>query len=447
MSRALVVGFGVTGRAVTRALVRRGHDVVAVDDAPSARMAADAAADAVELVASPSPGALGALVADADLFVPSPGIPECHAAFALAEARGLAVTSELDLATDWDSRPVLAVTGTNGKTTVTDLLVSILEATGLGVVAAGNTDVPLVAAIDDAAVDLFVVEASSFRLAPTTRFAPAVATWLNFAPDHLDVHRSLEVYERSKAKVFARAGACVGNLDDPVVAAHLAAVNVPVVGFGVGAGAGGGAAAVTVAGGDLTVHGRSLLAVSELWRSLPHDIANAMAAVATIEAAAAAGVVTVSESVMAGALRGFVGQPHRVALVAEVGGVRWYDDSKATTPHAVLAALAGFESVVLIAGGRDKGVDLAPLLEGAASIKAVVGLGEAGPAVVGHFDGLRPTVLAADMAAAVGHAAELAEPGDVVLLSPACASFDQYADYSARGDDFTARVHRLSEGQ
>jgi UDP-N-acetylmuramoylalanine--D-glutamate ligase len=172
-----------------------------------------------------------------------------------------------------------------------------------------------------------------------------------------------------------------------------------------------------------------------------------MAAVATVEAAAATGVVTLADPVTAEALRGFAAQPHRVDLVAEVGGVRWFDDSKATTPHAVLAALAGFESVVLIAGGRDKGVDLAPLVEGVASIKAVVGLGEAGPAVVGHFEGLRPTVLAADMATAVARAADLAESGDVVMLSPACASFDQYVNYRARGDDFTAHVQRLSEGE
>lgn len=437
MSRAVIVGFGITGQAVAGQLVERGHDVVATDDAPGVAPGAAASRLGVDLVASPDETHLTALMAGADLFVPSPGVPECHPAFAVARRLGLAPTSELDLAVMWDTRPCLAVTGTNGKTTVVEQLAAAFGAAGRRVVAAGNTAVPLVEAIRDPAVELFVVEASSFRLAPTTRFAPAVGTWLNFSPDHLDVHTDLDVYERSKSKVFERAGVCVANADDPVVMRNVP-TDRPVVTFGHRTGAD-----VTLVGEELVARGEVVTTTGALWRDLPHDVDNALAVIATVVAASGTAAGGVPADALAGALGTFEGLAHRVSLVAERGGVRWYDDSKATTPHAVLAALAGFDSVVLIAGGRAKGVDLAALVERADVVRAVVGLGEAGPDVVGHFAGLRPTVVAGDMATAVARAAELARPGDAVLLSPGCASFDAYRDYAHRGDDFAEQVRRL----
>jgi UDP-N-acetylmuramoylalanine--D-glutamate ligase len=441
--KALVVGLGVTGAAVARALMAHGHDVVVADDAagPAARAAADDLG--LDLVEAPSIDELAALVAGAEAVLPAPGLPARHPLFAAARAAGIPVLSEFDLASWWDDRPLLAITGTDGKTTVTTLVRDMLLASGLAAVAVGNTPVPLVAAIDDPATDVFVVEASSFRLEHSQRFAPAVGTWLNFAPDHLDSHPDLASYEAAKARIWRDQSAgqvAVGNADDPLVARHLADAPARHVTFGLAGDADfrlvGGAAP----GGRLTGPGEGragpveIARVEELPRALPHDIANGLAAAAT----ALAGGASI-EGVRRGLLD-FRGLPHRVALVGEAGGVRFYDDSKATTPHAAATAVAGFESVVLIAGGRNKGLDLGVLAGSAGPIRAVVAIGEAAPEVVAAFDGVRPVMRAGSMDEAVRAAADLARPGDAVLLSPGCASFDWYGSYGERGDDFARAV-------
>jgi UDP-N-acetylmuramoylalanine--D-glutamate ligase len=441
--KALVVGVGVTGAAVARALVAHGHDVVVADDAAGPAARAAAADLRLDLVEAPAADELAALVAGADAVLPAPGLPARHPLFAAARAAGVPVLSEFDLASWWDDRPMLAITGTDGKTTVTTLVRDMLLASGLAAVAVGNTPVPLVAAIDDPATDVFVVEASSFRLEHSQRFAPAVGTWLNFAPDHLDSHPDLASYEAAKARIWRDQSAdqvAVGNADDPVVATHLAGAPARHVTFGLAAKADfrlvGGAAP----GGRLTgpAEGRAgpveIARVEELQRALPHDIANGLAAAAT----ALAGGASI-EGVRRGLL-GFRGLPHRVALVGEAGGVRFYDDSKATTPHAAATAVAGFESVVLIAGGRNKGLDLGVLAESAGPIRAVVAIGEAASEVVAAFDGVRPVTRAGSMDDAVRAAVDLARPGDAVLLSPGCASFDWYGSYGERGDDFARAV-------
>jgi UDP-N-acetylmuramoylalanine--D-glutamate ligase len=445
--KALVVGVGVTGGAVARALLARGHEVVVADDAagPGARAAADDLG--LDLVEAPSSDELAALVAGTDAVLPAPGLPARHPLFASARAAGVPVLSEFDLASWWDDRPLLAITGTDGKTTVTTLVRDMLLASGLAAVAVGNTPVPLVAAIDDPATDVFVVEASSFRLEHSQRFAPAVGTWLNFAPDHLDSHPNLASYEAAKARIWRDQSAeqvAVGNADDPVVARHLAAAPARHATFALAADADfrlvGGAAP----GGRLTGPGEGragpveIARVEELRRALPHDIANGLAAAATALAGGAS-----AEGVRRGLLD-FRGLPHRVAPVGEAGGVRFYDDSKATTPHATATAVAGFESVVLIAGGRNKGLDLGVLAESAASIRAVVAIGEAAPEVVAAFDGVRPVTRAGSMDEAVRAAVDLARPGDAVLLSPGCASFDWYGSYGERGDDFARAVREAT---
>jgi UDP-N-acetylmuramoylalanine--D-glutamate ligase len=445
--KALVVGLGVTGAAVARALIAHGHDVVAVDDAPGAGARAAADQLGLDLAAAPAADDLGALVAAAEAVLPAPGLPARHPVFALARAAGVPVLSEFDLASWWDDRPLLAVTGTDGKTTVTTLVRDMLAASGLAAVAVGNTPVPLVAAIDDPATDVFVVEASSFRLEHSQRFAPAVGTWLNFAPDHLDSHRDLASYEAAKAAIWRDQSAdqvAVGNADDPVVARHLGGARARHVTFGLAAGADfrlvGGAASGGRLVGPGNGHGDDveIARVEDLGRSLPHDIANGLAAAATALAGGAS-----AEGVRR-ALREFRGLPHRVALVGEAGGVRFYDDSKATTPHAAATAVAGFESVVLIAGGRNKGLDLGMLAESAASIRAVVAIGEAASEVAAAFDGVRPVTRAGSMDEAVKAALDAARPGDAVLLSPGCASFDWYGSYGERGDDFARAVREAA---
>jgi UDP-N-acetylmuramoylalanine--D-glutamate ligase len=432
----LLAGLGVTNTAAARALSRRGHEVVLVDDGPPAAGEALAAELGCEFLHAPDREGLGAAMRRADVILPAPGLPESHAVFALAAAAGAPVVSEFDLAGAWDDRPLLAVTGTNGKTTVTSMVAAMLEASGVPTAAVGNLEVPLVAAIDDPAPRCFVVEASSFRLGHSRHFRPRVGTWLNFAADHLDVHRDLDTYRRAKARIWAEQAegdTAVVNADDPVVAAAAPAPPVRVWRFGLGDDTG---LEFRQVGDRLVGPDRvDLAAVGSLWRRLPHDRSNALAAAAT----ALAGGAT-PEGVRA-ALGAFGGLPHRVELVGETGGVRWYDDSKATAPHATLAAAEGFARVVLIAGGRNKGLDLSALA-GAASVVAVVGIGEAADEVVGAFPGI-PSSTAASMGEAVDAAARLAGPGDVVLLSPGCASFDWYGSYAERGDDFAAEVRRL----
>jgi UDP-N-acetylmuramoylalanine--D-glutamate ligase len=439
LSGTLVVGLGITGLAVARALVRRGEAVVAVDDHPADVTATALAELGVDLVVAPDAARLGDLVRASDAVVPTPGLPARHPLFELARAAQVPVLSEFDLAERWDDRPLLAVTGTDGKTTVTTVVCAMLEASGLSADAVGNTAVPLVAAIDDPTIDVFVVEASSFRLDHSQRFAPAVGTWLNFAPDHLDNHRSLTEYERAKARIWRDQRpeqVAVGNADDPVVARHLADAPARQVSFGLGDTAG----YRLVDGQLVTESGATICAVADLPRAYPHDIANGLAAAATAlnGGATLAGVRS--------ALVAFAGLPHRVMLVGEAGGVRYVDDSKATTPHAVLAAVGGFESVVLICGGRNKGLDLSVLAQATPRVRAVVAIGEAAGEVVAAFADQVDVQVAGSMDQAVRLAGGLACPGDTVLLSPGCASFDWYRSYGERGDDFAHTVQAYTGG-
>jgi len=429
----LLIGFGVTNQAVADALARRGDAFVVADDHPTDASRRAARARDVEVVEMPDADRYASLVRDAAAVLPSPGIGDTHVALDLAHASGVPVRSEFDLAASWDDRPVLAITGTDGKTTVTTLVTDMLQASAVRATAAGNNELPLVAAIDDPTTDVFVVEASSFRLDHSEHFAPHVGTWLNFAPDHLNLHRSLDAYEAAKAKLWrdqTAADVAVGSTDDPVVRRHLAHAPARHVSFGLDTGA------------DYHVDGDALVAddgavvcrTTELWRAFPHDVANALAAAAT----ARAGGATVDGC--HDALVAFRGLRHRIELVADEDGVQWYDDSKATTPNAALAALRSFDSVVLVAGGQNKGLDLGVLAGEAARIRAVVAIGESAADVERAFDGVRPVVVASSMADAVDEARGLARKGDVVLLSPACASFDWYKSYGERGDDFAARV-------
>jgi UDP-N-acetylmuramoylalanine--D-glutamate ligase len=431
-SNALVVGLGVTGMAVGRALVRRGATVLAVEDRPQDAHRRYAGDVGVALTEAPDEATLRSLLADVEVLLPSPGVPDRHPVFALAAAAGVPVRSEFDLAAEWDDRPVVAVTGTNGKTTVTHLTADMLRRDGRVVAEAGNVETPLVEAIDDPAVEVFVVEASSFRLGHTAHWAPEVAAWLNFAPDHLDVNADLAHYEAAKARIWADQGpddVAVVNADDPVVAGHRGRARRRTFGFS-------GEEAATVRDGWLVVDDRPLMAVGDLRRSLRHDQANALAA------ALMAVAVGADDDAVTSAVAAFDGLPHRVQLVGERGGVGWYDDSKATTPHATRAAVEAFASVVLIAGGRNKGLDLAVLAQAAPHLRSVVAIGEAADEVAAAFFGLRPVTVAASMAEAVALAGEQARAGDVVLLSPGCASFDWYAGYDDRGDDFAGLVRR-----
>lgn len=432
----LLVGFAVTNRAVCAQLMERGWPVVAADDAPDDHARRLAAELGVDLLERPDPVDWPTLVADARAIVPTPGLPESHASLIAAAAAGTPVISEFDLAQKWDDRPTLAVTGTNGKTTVSLLAAAMLEASGISVGVAGNTETPLVEAIRDDRPTAFVVEASSFRLGHSRCYQPAVGAWLNFAPDHLDVHASLSSYRAAKAALWSRVDEntiSVVNRDDPVVAEH-APDRGRVVTFG-------------LKDGDFKVSREALWAGSEkladtaeLHRPHPHELANCLAAAAVAMAGGA------HRDGVREALLSWTGLPHRVVLVAEHAGVRFYDDSKATTPHAVCAAVQSVGRSVLIAGGHNKGLDLGPLAAAADELRSVVAIGEAASEVQQVFSGLCPVVTVESMEEAVSIAAEMAQMGDAVLLSPGCASFDWYSSYAERGDHFSLVVREMIGG-
>lgn len=431
----VLYGLGITNRSVAAQLVTRDVAIRLGDD-----RGGDAAAAALGLsCAHPDAAGVDELLAGAGALLPTPGLVESHPVFAAARRLGVPILSEFDLAAAWDDRPIVCVTGTNGKTTVTSLIVECLERSGIPAALAGNTDVPLVDAIADPVPHVFVVEASSFRLGHSAYFTPRVGTWLNFAPDHLDVHASLETYEAAKAVLWrdqVGTDCAVINLDDPIVAAHGATATARHVTYSTL-----GPADYCREGARLVrTDGSTVAELNELSRALPHDLSNALAAAASAEAVGA------TPDGVAAALRTFRLADHRVQSIAEHAGVRWVDDSKSTSPHSIVAAVAGFDSVVLIAGGRNKGLDLGVLGQLGPQVRAVVGLGEAG-AAVDAAAGPRAVGHVATMDEAVSLAATLARAGDVVLLSPGCASFDAYGSYAERGRDFVRAVSEIVLGE
>ncbi len=442
--RVAVVGFGTTGRAVARAFLAAGDDIEVFDDhcPPDA---ADAAA-AIGVVVEPTPA--GAGLADrlqgCDLVVPSPGVPVGHPVFVAAAAAHVPVHAEIEVAARIAMAAggprVIAITGTNGKTTVTTAVTAILRASGLRAVAAGNIGLPMIEAVTGG-FEVVVAEVSSFQLQFTDTFHPAVSCWLNLTPDHLDWHPTLDHYAAAKARVWtnqATGDTAVYNADDPIVS--TAAEGIPKgvhrLTFGIQE-----RASYRVDGDRLVgPGGRTIIPVTELPRALPHDLTNALAAAA---------VATAAGATRAGCRDGLASTPppaHRVSLVGSRDGVAWFDDSKATTPASVLAAVAGFSSVVLIAGGRNKGLDLTALGAAVPPVRAVVAIGESAGDVDSAFSGRTPVTTATSMEAAVEAAARLARPGDAVVLSPGCASFDWYPSYAARGDHFAVIVRRKLGG-
>ncbi len=434
-----VIGFAVTGQAVARVLVARGLEVVAVEDAPNAIHQAAAEALGVELVAAPDAGQLETVVGRCRLVVASPGVPPRHPVFGLARADQL--VSEIELAYRLSSIPIVAVTGTNGKTTVTALVTAMLVASGVRAEVSGNIGQPLISTVTRSDVDLAVAEVSSFQLALVSSFRAHVGTWLNLAENHLDWHRSFGDYVAAKARIWANQTAddvAVANSDDPVVAVAAQRSRARVVTFGRT-----GSGYRLVGARFLDPEGELLATSRDLVRDLPHDRLNALGALATAREAGA------SRAGCQVALRTTAPPIHRLTHVATIDGVAYYDDSKATTPAAVVAALEGFSSAVLILGGRNKGLDLSTIrraVEGSPGlvVRGVVAIGEAADAVVAAFRPDREVVVAGSMGEAVTAAAGMASPGDAVLLSPGCASFDWYASYEARGDDFAATVHELA---
>jgi UDP-N-acetylmuramoylalanine--D-glutamate ligase len=370
--------------------------------------------------------------------VTSPGVPEGAEILRWAEQRGLPTWSELELGARLCRVPYIAVTGTNGKTTTTELVASSMRAAGLRAVACGNIGHPFSLAVQEG-YDALAVEASSFQLRFSASLHPRVSALLNLAEDHLDWHASPAAYAVAKARIHRLQGpgdVHVGNRDDPRAAAISAAARCRRVWFRLGA----------PDADEIGYAGDSLVARLERETVVARVEARRGSAFRADAAAAAAIALAfgIPAPSIADAIDGFSPPPHRGRVVATVRGVRFVDDSKATNPHAALAALEAVDDAVLIAGGRAKGVDLSPLAASAPRLAAVVAIGEAAVELQRVFGALVPVRTAASIEEAVRTAFALAPPNGIVLLAPACASQDMFRDYRERGDRFAAAAAELS---
>ncbi|HSJ91859.1 MAG TPA: UDP-N-acetylmuramoyl-L-alanine--D-glutamate ligase, partial [Ilumatobacter sp.] len=332
--RALVHGLAVTGIATARALLARGYQVVATDDRIDDATRDAAATLGLELGSLPSD--LDAFVRTFDLVSPAPGVPETHRLVVAATAAGVDLVSEIELAYRWEQqrsagpRPILAITGTDGKTTTTEMTVAILRAAGHRTEALGNTDVPLLDALDGDGLhgdlDVFVVECTSFRLAWTEQFRADAAVWLNLAPDHLNWHVSMDSYAAAKERIFSLQTAddvAIGFVDDPAVMAALDRAPGRQRTFGLAG------ADYHLTGTTLTGPSGPIVDTSRMKRRLPHDVTNALAASALVLETGLADIEAIGA-----ALESFDAPPHRLEPVGSAGGIEWFNDSKATTPHA-----------------------------------------------------------------------------------------------------------------
>ncbi len=437
--RYLVIGAGRTGQSVTAFLTRRGGRVRLLERSPAAldRLALPAG---VEVRTGDDDGDP---LRGIDVVVPSPGVARSHAVLQRALACGIPVLSEIELAARALTCPILAVTGTNGKSTTTVLLGAMLAAAGVRVFVGGNLGTPL---IDACAVEgefqAAVVEVSSFQLEWVHSFRPRVAVMLNLTPDHLDRYATLEEYGQAKAALLAALGpedVAVLNRDDPWVWEQRRNTRAAVISFGrepVEFGTFLDADALIYWGPEPAPR---RFALDRVRLRGEHNRENMMAATT------AAAIWGVTDTAIQRALEGTRGLAHRLELVREHNGVRFFDDSKGTNVGAMEKSVASFErDVILLVGGYDKGGDfrlLTPLLRD--RVKHVVLFGAAGPQIHAQLNDAVPSSLVPDLTAAVRRAATLARPGDTVLLSPGCASFDEFSDYAARGRRFCELVAAL----
>ena len=446
-SAPLVVGAARSGLAAARLLARHGARVLACDRRPadeSGEAPAALAALGIEAVFGRDDPAL---LEGRDLVVWSPGIPIAHPIAAAARARGIKVISELELGFLAAEAPLICITGTNGKSTTTDLVGALVRAAGREVAVCGNIGRAVCEVAESVGpAGLLVVEVSSFQLETVDRLRPFVATWLNLTPDHLERHGDFAAYGGFKQRLFARqeeSDWSVWNADDPEVMARVTGEASRLT-FSIGGPVAEGAC---VQDGRITLVWRGgsepLLPVRELPLPGTHNLANALAALASVLP------LEIAPDTLREVLRRYRGLEHRLEPVATVEGVRFVNDSKATNTDSLAVALKSFDQpVVLIAGGRDKGQDftpLAPLVR--RQVARLVLIGEGAERIAAAWHGV-PADRAATLEAAVDTAFRHArQPGAggarIVLLSPACASFDMFRDYEDRGRRFKAEVERL----
>lgn len=444
----VVAGLARSGLSAALWLAGQGARVTASDLHPESELDPDIVAKAGESgVILETGGHVEKTFTGADLIVLSPGVPPEIPPVKRARDCGVPVIGEMELACGLIDLPVAAVTGTNGKSTVTALAGEILRRSGRRVFVGGNIGVPLMECVRERErLDCAVVEVSSFQLETMESFKPKVSVILNISPDHLDRYPDYQAYVRSKLRIFSNQGPedfLVLNREDPALAELRPEVPVRILGFG------------SRPGSDI----RAWIEENHLEASPPGMEpmrfsldSFSLAGAYNLENLAAAVLAALAMGGEPGAvketIRGFRGLPHRLELVGTVEGVDYYDDSKATNVQAAARSVESFDRpLILIAGGRDKGADYRPLVEAAEGrVKGAVFLGEARELLADAFRGRVPFTTAAGMEEAVEEASSMAEPGDVVLMAPACSSFDMFNDYADRGRAFAGAVLGADHG-
>ncbi len=437
---AVIVGMGRTGLSVARHLQRSGFRIAVTDSRETPPELAGVKALGASVVTRTG-GFDARLLEQADIVVTSPGVPLDDPFFTQARSRGLDIVGDIELFARAADAPVVGITGTNGKSTVTTLLGRMAERAGVRVRVGGNLGHPALDLLDRGPTDLYVLELSSFQLDTTHSLKLKASVVLNVTEDHMDRYATLPAYAASKARIYANSETAVVNADDSEVV-RMPRAGQRVITFSV-ENATADFTLVTPAsdGGTwLARRGAALLPLTALKISGRHNAANALATLALGDA------LRLPITPMLEELRDFPGLPHRAQWVAEIGGVKYINDSKGTNVGATLAAVGGLTGpLVVIAGGDGKGQDFAPLAPAfRGKVRTAVLLGRDAAVIETALAGICHTVRANTMEEAVRVAARAALPGDTVLLSPACSSLDMFRDYAERGNVFAAAVKELT---
>jgi UDP-N-acetylmuramoylalanine--D-glutamate ligase len=443
--RILVVGLGRSGLSAARWLIREGADVMIGDIRSEKDLQGELYNEAFKMGARLETGrhSIETFVSQ-EMIIVSPGVPVEIAPLRAAEERGIPIIGEMELAGRLFDTPVVAVTGTNGKSTAVTLLELMIRGSGAKLFVGGNIGMPLMDYVmGDRSADYVLVEVSSFQLDTMEKFCPVVSLLLNITPDHLDRYPDYEAYVQSKLRIFQNQGAghyAILNDDDERLARFRPKGEVTVLRYGMEER--GGRNAFMDGNRIITrLPGKKNYHFNIEGFSLPgrHNLENLMG---VILAGLALGIIP---DVIWDSIKDYKGLPHRIELVGSIGGIDFYDDSKATNVDAAVKSLESFDRpLILIAGGRHKGFDYSPLVRAAkGKVKKAILMGEARHLMAGSFEGIIPFELAETMREAVAKAFKAAKANDVILLAPACSSFDMFSDYAHRGRVFREEVKGL----
>lgn len=437
---AVIVGMGNTGLSCARYLREKNIDFVMADSRENPPM--------LDVIRKQFPEVFlytgsfdPALFCRAKQILISPGVSIREPAIIEAINAGVQVCGDIEIFCQQASAPIIAVTGSNGKSTVTTLIAEMAREAGLKTAVGGNLGPPALDLLTEKDIEVFVLELSSFQLETVSSLNAVASVVLNVSEDHMDRYTNLEEYAQAKSHIYDGSGTMIINLDDPLVL-NMQRAGRNISGFTLREPDKNSFGVSDFAGTHWLVKGdEKLLRADELRIAGEHNIANALAAIALAE------VLQIPRESICDVLRRFPGLLHRCQWVAEIDGVRWFDDSKGTNVGASYAAIKGLaenKNIILIAGGDGKGADFSRLAYAAKEyLRSAVLIGRDAPRIRQVLQDIVPVIDAIDMNAAVKTAASLAERGDIVLLSPACASFDMYSDYHARGEDFKNSVKML----